>query len=183
MENTDFQNDVKKEFKAMHKRQDNFESYTKKEFEAIHKRQDNFESYAKKEFEAIHKHQDDFESYTKKEFQAIHKRQDDFETYAKKEFGAIHKRQDDFETYVKGEFRDIRDILGHLQKSTLLIEDYVTNKIPVLFDAYSLNQDNHQNYEHKFKDLESVTDSHSIKLSVLENTSKVHSEQLAKLTS
>ena len=45
-------------------------------------------------------------------------------------------------------------ILASLQRSILIIEDYVTNKIPALFDAYALNQDQHINFDNKINNLE-----------------------------
>lgn len=119
----------------------------------------------------------------RQEFQQFKQETKEESQQLRQEFQQFREEVHQFQAKTEAEFSDIRETLAVLKRSTLLIEDYVTNKIPVLFDAYSINQEEHENYDHKFENLESVTDTHSIKLSILENTSKIHSEQLAKLTS
>lgn len=121
-----------------------------------------------------------------KRFESIDKRFDSVDA----RFDALEARMDasdrkfdNFRNEVREKFNQYDEILASLQKSVLIIEDYVTNKIPALFDAYSLNQEQHHSFDEKIDSLENLTSNHSLKISVLEDTSKTHSEQLAKLTS
>ena len=84
---------------------------------------------------------------------------------------------------VRERFAEIESILLSLQKSMLIMEDYMKNNIPALFDGYSLNQDQHNEFNQKINNLEKNTDSNSLKISILEDTAKVHSSILESLQS
>lgn len=84
---------------------------------------------------------------------------------------------------IEGRLEDIESILLSLQRSMLIIEDYMKNNIPALFDGYSLNQDQHNEFKQKINNLEKDTDSNSLKISILEDTTKVHSSILESLQS
>lgn len=73
--------------------------------------------------------------------------------------------------------------LASIHRSLVVIEDAVTNKIPALFDAFLANQEKHEEYDKELEHLETVTQKNSIRISVLESTSKMHSKKLAKLSS
>ena len=68
-----------------------------------------------------------------------------------------------------------------LRVSTLKIEDYVMNRIPALFDAHSFNKDKHHILESKVDVVKSTVDSHSVKISILEDTTKIHTEKLSQI--
>lgn len=74
---------------------------------------------------------------------------------------------------------DIKSLHHHM----LIIEDSINNKIPTLFDAYSTHQEHIEKHDKQIEDLQSVTENHSLKLIVLEDTAKEHSEQLSNLLS
>lgn len=84
---------------------------------------------------------------------------------------------------IEGRLEDIESILLSLQRSMLIMEDYMKNNIPALFDGYSLNQDQHNEFKQKITSLEKDTDSNSLKISILEDTTKVHSSILESLQS
>ena len=64
------------------------------------------------------------------------------------------------------------ETLNELKRATLNIEDYVTNKIPALFDAYSVSKEKSDELEEKVQKLEKTTSLHSIKISILEESNK-----------
>lgn len=70
-----------------------------------------------------------------------------------------------------------------IKRSLVLIEDAVNNKIPALFDAFMVAKQKDEELSIDIKKLEKTSDLHSLKISILEDTSKKHSAQLAKLSS
>ena len=64
------------------------------------------------------------------------------------------------------------EILNELKRATLNIEDYVTNRIPALFDAYSASKEKSDKLEEKVQKLEKTTSLHSIKISILKEANK-----------
>ncbi len=84
---------------------------------------------------------------------------------------------------IESKLEDIESILLSLKRSMLIMEDYMKNNIPALFDGYSLNQDQHNEFKQKINNLEKDTDSNSLKISILEDTTKVHSSILESLQS
>lgn len=70
-----------------------------------------------------------------------------------------------------------------IKRSLVLIEDAVNNKIPALFDAFMVSKQKDEELSTDIKKLEKTSDFHSLKISILEDTSKKHSEQLARLSS
>lgn len=70
-----------------------------------------------------------------------------------------------------------------IKRSLFIIEDAVTNKIPALFDAYQTNQEKHDEFNNRIEHVENISDTNSLKISILEDTSKKHSKQLKKLLS
>ncbi len=73
--------------------------------------------------------------------------------------------------------------LASIHRSLVVIEDAVTNKIPALFDAFLANQEKHEEYDKQIDHLETVTQKNSIRISVLEHTSQMHSKKFEKLSS
>lgn len=61
------------------------------------------------------------------------------------------------------------EILNSLQRSMVIIEDAVVNKIPALFDGYSMHQEKQEQLETRVEKLEEVSQMHSARLIVLEN--------------
>lgn len=88
------------------------------------------------------------------------------------------------------ELKDIRNILDNhthilddLQRSMVIIEDCIANKISVLFDAVVANQEKITANDKMLDKEERTLQFHSVKISILEDTLNKHSEQLAKLNS
>ena len=88
------------------------------------------------------------------------------------------------------ELKDIRNILDNhthilddLQRSMVIIEDCIANKISVLFDAVVANQEKITANDKMLDREERTLQFHSVKISILEDTLNKHSEQLAKLNS
>ena len=101
-------------------------------------------------------------------------------------FDKVENRLDKVENRLdKIDYRldNIESILLSLKRSMLIMEDYMKNNIPALFDGYSLNQDQHNEFKQKITSLEKDTDSNSLKISILEDTTKVHSSILESLQS
>lgn len=104
----------------------------------------------------------------------------------REKFAEIDNRFDKVENRldkVENRLDSIESILLSLQRSMLIMEDYMKNNIPALFDGYSLNQDQHNEFKRKINNLEKDTDSNSLKISILEDTTKVHSSILESLQS
>ena len=85
------------------------------------------------------------------------------------------------ENYTNANFEDIKQILKDLRRAVLNIEIQVTEKIPALFDAFSLTQDQHQETNNRLNNLEKQTENHSARISSLEITSTEHSKIIANL--
>ena len=81
------------------------------------------------------------------------------------------------------QFEEIHQTLAEIKRSVLFMEDYMTNKIPALFDAYQLNQEKHEEFNSRITSTEDISYSNSLRISVLEDTSKIHSQQIKKLLS
>lgn len=107
------------------------------------------------------------------------KQNDIFQVEAKKEFNEIREKfkQND------AQHADMMEKLTDIHRIVLLMENDLHKKIPVLFDAYSHNDDEHQIFETRFYDLENLALKNSTKISALEDITKLHSKQLAKLNS
>jgi len=73
--------------------------------------------------------------------------------------------------------------LESLERSVLIIEDYVTNRIPALFDGYSMHQQKQEEFDDAIEKLDNRTTIHSIKISALEDITRKNSKKSAKLSS
>ena len=80
-------------------------------------------------------------------------------------------------------FERIEEMIKDLQRSILIIEDAVTNKIPALFDGYAMHQEKQEQLETRVDNLENISEKHSIRISSLETTTSENSKQLAHLLS
>lgn len=69
-----------------------------------------------------------------------------------------------------------------MNRSILLIEDEVHNKIPALFDAHGFHQDHLEKHDEEIEDLQNKTENHSLRIISLEDESKEHSKQLENLS-
>lgn len=78
---------------------------------------------------------------------------------------------------------DIMNIVKDIHRSVLLTENYIHDRIPALLDAYSLNQEQHDEFDDRLNDINNRIDRHSFKINALEIKSTLHSEQLSKLNS
>lgn len=169
-----------KHAEIMHKLEENDKKY--EEFKK--KIMQNLEKDNKRHAEIMHR----FEERDKRHAEIMHKLEENEKRHAEimhrfEENDKRHRKHGDFEQEIRQKFKEHDEILADLKRSTLIIEEYVTNRIPALFDAYSLNQEQHDRIDEKFDNLEKVTDTHSLKISILEENSKNHSKQLAKLIS
>ena len=70
-----------------------------------------------------------------------------------------------------------------MQRTLLIVEDAVTNKIPALFDGYKMHQEKQEELEERVDTLENSSEKHSIRISVLESVTSENSKQLAHLLS
>ena len=70
----------------------------------------------------------------------------------------IHKRLDEHDQ----RFEEI-------QRSLVLIENQVMDKIPALFDGYNANHENYEELKKRVEELESKENLNSIKISILED--------------
>ncbi len=138
-----------------------------KQFEKMHSRLSNHG----KQFEEIHAHLADHD----KQFEEIHAHLADHD----KQFEEIHAHLADHDK----QFEEIRQDLNEIKRSVLFMEEYITSKIPALFDAYLSHEQKNEEFDNRITNLEKNSDVNSLKISILEDTSKKHSSQLAKLSS
>ena len=80
-------------------------------------------------------------------------------------------------------FERIEEMIRGLQRSMLIIEDAVTNKIPALFDGYAMHQEKQEQLEERVNNLENFSETNSIRISALETITSEDSKQLAQLLS
>ena len=73
--------------------------------------------------------------------------------------------------------------LQSIKRTLTIIEDAVTNKIPALFNAHQANQEKHEEFDNRITNVENVSSTNSLKISILEDSSKMHSMKLTKLLS
>lgn len=92
---------------------------------------------------------------------------------------SILEKLDEHSVAISEHSEDIKS----MKKSLAIIEDAVTSKIPALFDAYQANYDKNEEFDNRLSTVENISDTNSLKISILEDTSKVHTKQLAKLLS
>ena len=87
------------------------------------------------------------------------------------------KKLDEHDDKVNG----LTEVLNELLRITTNIEYQVTEKIPALFDAYNLTQDQHVETVNRMDNLENKLDNHSVRIAALEVESSKHSEAIANL--
>lgn len=138
----------------------------------------------------------EFETEAREKF----KQYDSFQVEAREKF----KQYDAFQVEVREKFRqydafqvEVREkldiltntvnehskILNDIHRVVLLMENQLNDKVSILFDSYSLNNDEHQIFETRFYDLENLALKNSTKISALEDLTALHSKQLAKFNS
>ena len=81
------------------------------------------------------------------------------------------------------QFEELKEIIRSIQRTLLIVEDAVTNKIPALFDGYKMHQEKQEELEERVDTLENSSEKHSIRISVLESVTSENSKQLAHLLS
>lgn len=87
------------------------------------------------------------------------------------------KKLDEHDDKVNG----LTEVLNELLRITTNIEYQVTEKIPALFDAYNLTQDQHVETVNRMDNLENKLDNHSVRIAALEVESSKHSKAIANL--
>ena len=65
-------------------------------------------------------------------------------------------------------FKELKEMIQSLQRTMLIIEDAVTNKIPALFDGYAMHQEKQEQLENKVDKIEEKVETHSIRIAALE---------------
>ena len=93
-----------------------------------------------------------------------------------KEIKAILKGHDE-------DIKELKEMMKSFQRTMLIVEDAVTNKIPALFDGYSMHQQKQEELEEKVENLEQVTQTHSIRIAALETISSQDQKRLSKMSS
>ena len=93
-----------------------------------------------------------------------------------KEIKAILKQHDE-------DIKELKEMMRSFQRTMLIVEDAVTNKIPALFDGYSMHQQKQEKLEGKVESLEKITQTHSIRIAALETISSNDTKRLSKMSS
>ena len=75
------------------------------------------------------------------------------------------------------------EAIKSIKHTLLIIEDCVTNKIPALFDAFTINQEKIEELSNKVEDTDNAMQIHSIRLTSLEKTSLEHSKAISEILS
>ena len=81
------------------------------------------------------------------------------------------------------EMKELKEMMKSFQRTMIIVEDAVTNKIPALFDGYSMHQQKQEELEEKVENLEQVTQTHSIRIAALETISSNDAKRLSKMSS
>ena len=87
-----------------------------------------------------------------------------------KQFKEVNSKLSDHDL----EFTEIKNYL-------LVLEDNLSTKLPALFDGYSANKEKTDEIEERQECMEGQLKLNSLRISVLEESSKTYSEQLSKL--
>ena len=87
-----------------------------------------------------------------------------------KQFNEVNSKLSDHDL----EFTEIKNYL-------LVLEDNLSTKLPALFDGYSANKEKTDEIEERQECMEGQLKLNSLRISVLEESSKTYSEQLSKL--
>ena len=66
------------------------------------------------------------------------------------------------------DIKELKEMIQSLQRTMLIIEDAVTNKIPALFDGYAMHQEKQEQLENKVDKIEEKVETHSIRIAALE---------------
>jgi len=118
-----------------------------------------------------------------KRFDQIDKRLDEQETKFNKRFdeqdAKFNKRFDEQdakfnaqENNFSSKFNALENEIKTMKSSIINIEVQVTEKIPALFDAITVNNDKHEIYDSAIASLNAKTFNHNIRISALEDTIK-----------
>lgn len=79
--------------------------------------------------------------------------------------------------------KELKDMMKSFQRTMLIVEDAVTNKIPALFDGYSMHQQKQEELENKVDRLNQTVETHSIRIAALETISSNDANRLSKISS
>ena len=82
-----------------------------------------------------------------------------------KRFDEVNQRLDTHDEKLEKHDRKFEE----MQRTLVIIEDQVTNKIPALFDGYNSNHELYEMLDKRVSDLEEKENLNSVKLSILEN--------------
>ncbi len=81
------------------------------------------------------------------------------------------------------DIKELKEMIKSLQRTMLIIEDAVTNKIPALFDGYAMHQEKQEELENKVEKIEEKVETHSIRITALEAISSNNKNRLSKISS
>ena len=137
-----------------------------KEFmEKVLAKLDKQEEFSQKMLHKLEKHDKDLEQISAK----LEKHDKDLEQISAK----LEEHDKKFEEHSK-EIRSINNFL-------IVKEDELFNKIRALFDGYTANLEKNNALESRQTATEQKVDINSLRISMLEDTSKHHTEQISKL--
>lgn len=94
-----------------------------------------------------------------------------------KKFDQVFAKLEEHEKLIRENTKEIRSIKDFL----IVKEDELFNKIQALFDGYNSNYEKNIDIESRQSVTEQKVDINSLRISVLEETSKKHSKQISKL--
>ena len=101
----------------------------------------------------------------------------------KEEMTEFKQEMLDFKEETKEALCSLTQAVNNIQNFLVVMEHNMTEKIDTLFSAYSVNQDQHEEFNNRLNDSTTRIDRHSFRITALENKTNLHSKQLSKLNS
>ena len=101
----------------------------------------------------------------------------------KQEMTEFKGEMTEFKQETKEALFSLTQSVNELRKFLVVMEHNITEKIDTLFSAYSVNQDQHEEFNNRLNDSTTRIDRHSFRITALENKTNLHSKQLSKLNS
>lgn len=104
-------------------------------------------------------------------------------TEFKQEMTEFKEEMLEFKKETKEALCSLTHAVNEIHNFLVVMEHNMTEKIDTLFSAYSVNQDQHEEFNNRLNDSTTRIDRHSFRITALENKTNLHSEQLSKLNS
>ena len=150
-----------------------------KQFEQIFAKLNEHDKQFEQIFTKLNEHDKRFEQIFAKldehdeKFEQIFAKLDEHDEKFEQVFAKLNEHDKKFADHDK-EFRNLKDCL-------MVIEVELFNKIKALFDGYTINQEKGTELESRQSSTEQKVEVNSLRISVLEDASKEHTEQISKL--